>query len=134
MLRVRLARLAWKGIFIDSYRASASVSSARAFSVSPRWRREAAYHSRAMGWEILYGAVSVWWIAVWWWCSAAAEPFASGEIGGELPGENLDGDLAAEGQVPGAIHLAHPSSVDGREDLVQAELVASGERHRRGSA
>ena len=59
----------------------------------------------------------------------AAEPFASGGIGGELPGEDLNGDVAAEGGVFGAIHLAHPSSADGREDLVQAELVARGEGH-----
>ena len=47
---------------------------------------------------------------------------------------NFDGDIAAKARVVGAIHLAHPARADGREDLVRAEFVAGGKRHRRDSA
>ena len=42
-------------------------------------------------------------------------------IAGELVGKNLDGDLAAELEVPGAIDLAHAAGAERVEDLVGAE-------------
>jgi hypothetical protein len=43
--------------------------------------------------------------------------------------ENLDGDVAAEPRVAGAIDLAHSACADGRDDLVRTETAARGQRH-----
>ena len=43
--------------------------------------------------------------------------------------ENLDGDVAPEARVPGAVDLAHPSGAERRQDLVGAETGARREAH-----
>ena len=50
-------------------------------------------------------------------------------VGGEGGGEDLDGDVAAEARVLGAVDLPHAAGADGGEDLVGAEAGAGGERH-----
>ena len=47
----------------------------------------------------------------------------------ECGGENLDGDVAAEARVGGAIDLAHSSAADQLADLVRPEARAARERH-----
>ena len=44
-------------------------------------------------------------------------------------GQDLDGDGAVEARVAGAVHLAHASRSEGRNDLVRAEARAGAERH-----
>ena len=44
--------------------------------------------------------------------------------------QDLDGDLAAQPDVLGAIHLAHASGAEGREDPVRADRAAWGETQR----
>ena len=43
-------------------------------------------------------------------------------IGRERRGQDLDGDVATEPRVAGAIDLAHPAGADLAEDLVRPEL------------
>ena len=50
-------------------------------------------------------------------------------VTGELFGEHLDRDVAAELLVPGAIDLAHAAFADELRDLVVGELAASFEGH-----
>ncbi len=50
-------------------------------------------------------------------------------IAGDGRGENLDGDVALELRVEGAVHLAHAALADHRKDFVVAELVAGGQGH-----
>src|ERR1039458_8931325 len=79
-----------------------------------------------------------------WSSAAAAEAsrrtrsravaFAGGGIGGQMPGQHLDGYLPAEFGVLGAVHLAHTAGADGGEDFVRAEFVAGRERHVRESS
>jgi hypothetical protein len=50
-------------------------------------------------------------------------------VGGELRGENLDGDVAAEARVARPMDLSHPSGADRRKDLVWAETLSCRESH-----
>src|SRR5207302_9232032 len=43
--------------------------------------------------------------------------------------QHLDRHLAPEARIARAIHLAHPTGAEGRQDLVGAEARAGGERH-----
>jgi hypothetical protein len=49
-------------------------------------------------------------------------------IGGERVRQDLQGDVAIELRVASAIHLAHATGADGRDDLVRAESGSWGER------
>jgi len=49
------------------------------------------------------------------------EPGEALGIEGELLGQQLDGDFAIEDRVAGAIHLAHSTLPEGREDLAVTE-------------
>ena len=55
-------------------------------------------------------------------------------IGGQRFGQNLDGDIAMEPGIPGAIHLAHAARTKGGHDLVVRESSAGGQRHVLGTA
>ena len=57
------------------------------------------------------------------------EPFAQLRITGEVLGQNLDGDVAIEARILGAIDLAHSSGAESRHDLVGAKTHADGKRH-----
>src|SRR5262249_26275528 len=56
----------------------------------------------------------------------AAEPVG---VGGDGDRENLDGHIAAQARVAGAIDLAHPASAEGTDNLVRAEANAGGQGH-----
>ena len=60
----------------------------------------------------------------------ALEPRAPVGVGGEGSRQDLDGDVALEPRVPGAIDLAHSAFADRREDFVGAQTGGGGERHR----
>ena len=47
----------------------------------------------------------------------------------EVIGKNLDGDVAAEARLAGAVDLAHPTRAEGGEDLVRTEAGAGGQSH-----
>jgi len=47
----------------------------------------------------------------------------------QLGREDLDGDVAAEAGVAGAVHLAHPPGPDQVEDLVRPQPHAGGKGH-----
>ena len=49
-------------------------------------------------------------------------------IGGERVRQDLQGDVAIELRVASAIHLAHATGANGRDDLVRAESGSWGER------
>ncbi len=53
-------------------------------------------------------------------------------VGGKMIGENLDGDVASEAGVAGAVHLAHSTRTEGRLNFVGAELAARGQGHESG--
>ena len=42
---------------------------------------------------------------------------------------NLDGHVAPQSRIVGAVHLAHSPGADGRENLVGTQFLASRERH-----
>jgi hypothetical protein len=46
------------------------------------------------------------------------------EAGGAVGGDDLDGDVAAEAGVAGAVDLARPPGPEGGQKLVRAETVA----------
>src|SRR5579872_4878285 len=50
-------------------------------------------------------------------------------VGGVRRGENLDGDIAVQARVAGAVDFAHAAGTERRLDFVGAEFGASGERH-----
>ncbi len=50
-------------------------------------------------------------------------------IGGRVLGEDLEGDVALETGVAGAVNLAHPPGPEGAQDLVGTETAARRERH-----
>ena len=50
-------------------------------------------------------------------------------VAGQGGGQHLDGDVAFELGVAGAIDLAHAARAEGREDLIGAEFGAGGESH-----
>jgi len=50
-------------------------------------------------------------------------------IGGAVGGEDLDSDVAPESCVAGAVHFAHTSSAQRRDDLVGSETRTRGKRH-----
>ena len=47
---------------------------------------------------------------------------------------DLDGDVAPQARIVGAIHFAHSAGADGREDFVRPEFVANRKRHLNDSA
>ena len=59
----------------------------------------------------------------------ALEPGQSLGIAGERGRENLDGDVAAQLRVAGAIHLAHAARAKLRDDVVCAEAGAGTKGH-----
>ena len=59
-------------------------------------------------------------------CLALEPALVLGIAGGQLV-QDLEGDLAAEPDVLGAIDLAHASGAEGREDPVRANGAAGGE-------
>ena len=61
----------------------------------------------------------------------ALEAGAALGVAGGAGGQHLDGDVAAQARVAGAVDLAHPAGADGGEDLVGAEAGARLESHRR---
>jgi hypothetical protein len=50
-------------------------------------------------------------------------------VGGQLRGEDLDGDVAVELRVAGAVDLAHPAGAERREDFVGPETGPGSQRH-----
>ena len=52
-------------------------------------------------------------------------------VGRERGGQRLDGDVAAEEGIAGAVHLAHAALAQRGQDLVRADSSAGGEGHRR---
>jgi hypothetical protein len=52
----------------------------------------------------------------------------------ELRRGNLDGNVAAQARIAGAIHLPHPSLAEGTEEFVRPEFFARRKRHTRDSA
>ena len=63
----------------------------------------------------------------------ALEPLLEVGVGGDVLGEDLDGDGAVQAGVAGFVHLTHPARADGREDLVWAERGAGSEGHSYGT-
>ena len=53
-------------------------------------------------------------------------------VGGQMIGENLDGDVASEAGVAGAVHLAHSTSAQWRLNFVGAKLAARVQGHESG--
>jgi len=70
-------------------------------------------------------------------CDSAATALASRSnrdslgIGRQVPGQDLDRHLTAQARIAGAIHLAHPTRADGREDFIRAKASSSGHGHGR---
>jgi len=60
--------------------------------------------------------------------SFLGEALQAVRIGGETRGENLDGDIAIQAGVAGAVDFAHAASADGGLNVVRAELT-SGRQH-----
>ena len=64
------------------------------------------------------------------WLSAAAARASCLEaaqalgVGGEGGGQNLDGDVASEARIAGAIDLAHAACADERDDFVGTDVYA----------
>ena len=57
------------------------------------------------------------------------EPSEAFRIAGYRSRQHLDGDLASEVGISGAIHLAHAAAAQQRQNLVDAEAGARSERH-----
>ena len=55
-------------------------------------------------------------------------------VGGDVLGEDFDGDGAVEAGVTGLVHFAHTAPRRGGLDLARAELCASGQGLATGSA
>ena len=49
-------------------------------------------------------------------------------VGGQLLGDDLDGHVAAEARVVGAVDLAHAARAERRDDLVRADTTARDQR------
>jgi hypothetical protein len=60
----------------------------------------------------------------------ACEPGDPVGIAGEGVGKDLQGNVAVQRGVAGAIHLAHPARANGAKDLIRAETRAGNEGHR----
>jgi hypothetical protein len=50
-------------------------------------------------------------------------------LGSELGRQDLEGDIALETGIVGAVDLPHPPGPEGREDLVGAEACSGRQRH-----
>ena len=50
-------------------------------------------------------------------------------IGGEGGGQNLDGDIASQALIAGAVNLAHSASTDECNEFVGSEFRTGSERH-----
>ena len=59
----------------------------------------------------------------------AFETLLEFRVSGEMCGQNLDGDVASEARVAGAIHFAHAAGAERRLNFVGAKLAARGESH-----
>jgi hypothetical protein len=59
----------------------------------------------------------------------ALEPRPCRSVSGQRFGQNLDGDIARQSRIACAIHFAHATSPERREDFVAAETRAWGDRH-----
>ena len=65
-------------------------------------------------------------------CSGAGfllEPAKSLGIVGKCRRQHLDGDVAAEARITGAVHLAHPAGAEQGDDFIGAKVGAGRERH-----
>ena len=69
-----------------------------------------------------------WLIAATARASRSNRASASGSLA-SAAGKHLDGDVAAEPRVVGAVDLAHAAGADGRDDLVRAEARANERVH-----
>ena len=58
------------------------------------------------------------------------EPLLEIGVGGDVLGEDLDGDGSIEPRVPRFVHLSHAAGPDGGHDLVRPELRPGFKRHR----
>ena len=61
----------------------------------------------------------------------ALEALETGWVGSHVGGKDLEGHVAIEPSVPGAVHLAHASGADEGVDFVRTKPRAGGEGHRR---
>ena len=64
--------------------------------------------------------------------SGAGFPLESAQslgIVGKCRRQHLDGDVAAEARITGAVHLAHPAGAEQGDDVIGAEVGAGRERH-----
>jgi hypothetical protein len=61
----------------------------------------------------------------------ALEPRADFRAGREMLRQHLDGNVAPEPRIAGAIHLAHPAGAERRHDFVGAEAGSGGKRGNR---
>ena len=59
------------------------------------------------------------------------EPAKALGIGGNRRVQDLDGDIAVEPRIAGAVDLAHPAGADEPDDLVRTETVTRLQRHGR---
>ena len=59
----------------------------------------------------------------------ALEALEAGGVGGHVGGKDLEGNVAVEARVAGAVHLAHPSGADEGVDFVRTEPGAGGKGH-----
>lgn len=59
------------------------------------------------------------------------EPLEPVGIGSQQRGKHLDGHVALQPGVVGAIHLTHASDAQQAEDLIDTDALAGGERHGR---
>jgi hypothetical protein len=50
-------------------------------------------------------------------------------IAGHVGVQHLDGHVAAQAEIPGAIHLAHRAASDKRDDLIRSEFLSRGLWH-----
>jgi hypothetical protein len=59
----------------------------------------------------------------------ALEPFSQLGSIGKVIRKDFDGDDAIEPRIAGAVHLAHPTCTNGREDFIGPEALAIQNRH-----
>jgi hypothetical protein len=62
-------------------------------------------------------------------CALAREPRQAIGVAGERVREDLQRDVAIERRIAGAVDLPHAAFADQRRDFVDAETVASRQRH-----
>ncbi len=53
-------------------------------------------------------------------------------VGGEMSGQNFDGNFATEARIAGAVDLSHAASAQGGDDLIRSKFCTRSEGHDRG--